>query len=786
MKSTRNQSVWQIEQADYRFEYHLETGLFSLKSRIGPSLSAKSSVVVHASANEVQQWDSVSGERRRHFVKKNTAGTVLEVVTSLAGGHELVQKFHFLAGSGFASMRVGFRVAADKPPIRAQTFRPLHIEGADCTIFLGGSPEFWSVYTMGYQSWSPAGAKRVYELQERPRFSTPRIMTYSPSHEVPRQRGAHLCDWMCSIKDTQTKNAFLAGFITLADQQGQILLYANPAKGEVEYLRAETDADGVEVAAGGEILSEELLFGFTTDPVGALAEYASTLGRNMNAKKWDGVPAGWCSWYKYYTRVRESDVLNNLGSLEQLRDVMPVRYIQLDDGYQRAVGDWLELNNAKFPHRMPFLTHRIKEAGFLPGLWLAPFFASTNSNLFRKKKEMFLRDRRGRIVSGGFNPQWRSRLGVLDLTHPATLAWLREVFHTVVHEWGFRYLKLDFLYAGMMPGVHYDGNVTRAQAYRRALRLIREVAGDDVFILGCGAPLGPSIGLVNGMRIGTDVGPNWVSRATRWLYGSRIESSVESSLVNCVTRSFLHDRLWINDPDCVMLRQGKLTPEEMRTFVTVLAMTGGIVLISDDLREVNPEHLQDFRRMMPPSNIAAVPVDLFECDYPSLFLQSFPRSRYVAAMINWDSHPCVHSVTFDTLDISGPLHVFDFWHRRYLGLLDDGLPATSIPPHGCALFSLVPDADGPMLLSSTLHMAQGGLEVARWTWDASTGRLCARVVLAGHRSGLLFISIPRGTRPQDVVCEQGRAQMRMLQNIVEVALEFTGTVSFELTFSSSP
>jgi len=786
MKNTQKQSVWQIERADYRFEYHLETGLFSLVSRFGPSLSAKSSAIVYVSGNETQELDSVSGRERRHSVEQDAAGTVLEVVTLLTEGHELVQKFRFPSGSGFVSMRVGFRAAANKPPIRAQAFRPFLIEGADCTLLLCGSPEHWSVYTLGYQSWSPAGAKCISRLQERPRFSIPRIMAYSPSHEVPRQHGAHLCDWMCAVKDTQTKNAFLAGFITLADQQGQILLYTNPATGKFEYLYAETDADDVEVASGGEMLSEELLFGFTNDPVGALVEYASTLGRNMNAKKWDGVPAGWCSWYKYYTRVREGDVLTNLVTLEQLRDVMPVRYMQLDDGYQRAVGDWLELDNTKFPCGMPFLTHRIQEAGFLPGLWLAPFFATTNSNLFRRKKEMFLRDRRGRIVSGGFSTQWRSRLGVLDLTHPSTLDWLREVFHTVVHQWGFRYLKLDFLYAGMMPGVHYDKNVTRAQAYHRALRLIREVAGDDVFILGCGAPLGPSIGLVNGMRIGTDVGPSWVSRTTRWFYGSRIESSVESSLVNCVTRSFLHDRVWINDPDCIMLRHGKLTREEMQTFVAVLAMTGGIVLISDDLREVDPKDLEDFRRMMPPSNIAALPIDLFEHDYPSLFLQRFPGMRYVLAVINWDSHPRLHRVSLAALGISGAFHVFDFWHQQYLGLLNDELPVTSIPPHGCVLFSIVPDAQGPVLVSSTLHMAQGGLEVKHWTWDASTKRLSARLELPGHRSGLLFISAPRGTRPKDIVCEQGRAEIHVSQNIVEVAAEFTDAASFELTFSPSP
>jgi hypothetical protein len=229
-----------------------------------------------------------------------------------------------------------------------------------------------------------------------------------------------------------------------------------------------------------------------------------------------------------------------------------------------------------------------------------------------------------------------------------------------------------------------------------------------------------------------------------------------------------------------MLRQGKLTTEEMQTFITVLAMTGGIVLISDDLREVDPKQLENFRRMMPPSNIAALPVDIFENELPSLFVQKFHGSRYVLAVINWDSHPSERRVSFDSLGISGPFHVFDFWHQQYLGVQKDELPASSIPKHGCALFSLVPDAEGPVLVSSTLHMAQGGLELTNWNWNASTGHLSARLALPGHRSGLLFISVPRGIRLQSITCEQGSARIRKSQKIVEVIVEFTDVASFEL------
>ena len=44
---------------------------------------------------------------------------------------------------------------------------------------------------------------------------------------------------------------------------------------------------------------------------------------------------------------------------------------------------------------------------------------------------------------------------------------------------------------------------------RAGFEAVRRGAGDDTFLLGCGAPLGPTIGVVDGMRIGPDVAPWW-------------------------------------------------------------------------------------------------------------------------------------------------------------------------------------------------------------------------------------------------------------------------------------
>jgi alpha-galactosidase len=63
-------------------------------------------------------------------------------------------------------------------------------------------------------------------------------------------------------------------------------------------------------------------------------------------------------------------------------------------------------------------------------------------------------------------------------------------------------------YAGALESRRRD-DVDAIGAYRRALALLRDAAGPDAFVLGCGAPLLPSLGLVDAMRISPDIMPTW-------------------------------------------------------------------------------------------------------------------------------------------------------------------------------------------------------------------------------------------------------------------------------------
>ena len=118
---------------------------------------------------------------------------------------------------------------------------------------------------------------------------------------------------------------------------------------------------------------------------------------------------------------------------------------------------------------------------------------------------------------------------------------------------------------------------------------MRRGGGDDTFILGCGVPLANVVGVVDGNRIGADVAPSWEFERpddVGALAGyERVQPATVHAWQNTLSRSFMHRRLWLNDPDCLMLRQSetRMSPEAVRTWAHAVGLSGGMALVSDDL-----------------------------------------------------------------------------------------------------------------------------------------------------------------------------------------------------------
>ncbi len=264
-------------------------------------------------------------------------------------------------------------------------------------------------------------------------------------------------------------------------------------------------------------------------------------------------PRVWCSWYSLYENISEPVMLATLQGLSD----MAYEVFQLDDGWQQDVGDWQP--NAKFPSGMDTLASAIRANGKRPGLWLAPFIVKESAALYREHPDWLLRDEQGTPVSAGHN--WNVPIYALDTTHPEVQAWLEETMRTVL-AWGYDYLKLDFLYAAALPGRrHVD--VPREQALREALALVRRVVGEETYLLLCGVPIYPALGIADGMRIGADTAPYF----DNIIVTAGMHNYITPGLQNAVRTSV--NRLWLEplvdlDPDVAFFRTrySMLQPEE--------------------------------------------------------------------------------------------------------------------------------------------------------------------------------------------------------------------------------
>jgi alpha-galactosidase len=356
----------------------------------------------------------------------------------------------------------------------------------------------------------------------------------------------------------------LAGFLASRIGHPYFAIEGDDLAGYIEYFDTPFEApvplEPLVVVEGGPV--EQLL-----------EEYALRVGAENQVRVNPWNPVGWSSWYQYFTELKSADVEKNL---RIARGTFPFEVFQIDDGYEADIGDWLTVKDGF--GGLPETARLIRDHGYQPGLWTAPFSASESSALFERHPEWMVSD----IGLPKFCFRgWKKNIFALDTTNPGVQNWLYETF-SELRRIGFDYHKIDFVFSAAMEGVR-TRRMTPIQAYRQGLAVIRQAVGKG-FILGCGAPLLPSIGFVDGMRVGEDTAPFWDSNRTS-LQGV----NAYHALKNSILRSFMHKKWWLNDPDCLLLRRrdNELTDNEKELYARTAGALDAMIIESDDLELVD-------------------------------------------------------------------------------------------------------------------------------------------------------------------------------------------------------
>lgn len=436
------------------------------------------------------------------------------------------------------------------------------------------------IFRHGYQSWSPSAVARLGIDTD------PSATPGAPS----LVRGMHHADPEPVTDPNELRSELVTvvqgtgppvclGFLGGTEHDGTFRVRLRDGRIEVVI---EAFLGDVELAAGERRVLHEVRRYEGGSPSELLERWAGDAGRLGSARVHAPYQVGWCSWYHWFHSISEDALRQQLA----LAADWPFDVFQLDDGYQAAIGDWLETNE-KFPTTVDGIGSMIAAAGRTPGIWIAPFLAGPTSRVATEHPGWLARHAAtGDPLRGMVNGGWGGAAWTLDTTNPEVLAHITSTARSLV-EAGFPYIKLDFTYAPSLPGVYQDPSRTPAQRVRAGMEAVRRGAGDDTFLLGCGLPLGAGIGIVDGMRIGPDVAPWWDVQEAQWRppgYES-VEPATANAWRNTLSRSFQHRRLWLNDPDCLMLRTSKtkLTLEEAERWAGAVGASGGMALVSDDL-----------------------------------------------------------------------------------------------------------------------------------------------------------------------------------------------------------
>ena len=473
--------------------------------------------------------------------------------------------------------------------LRNASERAVHCESAVVGLrWSAGSTAALRFLRHGWQSWSFTGARDLDAAGEPAFPSGPWLRGLRHALPVPPEdrAGWHESDLLTLVGATPAGPACCVGVLERGGVFG--VLYAR-RDGDAVRIEAELWLDAV-LAPGEERELDPLRVALGTDASELLEAHAEAHGRLAGARAAHPFVSGWCSWYHFFHRVSEADVRRNLEALAAARETLPVEVVQIDDGWQRAVGDWRDTSPA-FPRGLAPLAQEIRAAGFVPGLWTAPFCAVPESDVARAHPEWLLR-RGGEPLLGLLHPTWSpgGAVYVLDPSREAVREHLRGLFAELV-AMGFGHLKLDFLYAAAMAAESAAPGLGRAQRLRRGLEAIRAGAGPEAFLLGCGCPLGAAVGIVDGMRIGPDAAPHWLPEPPLVPGIEATLPSARGAVQSIAARAFLHRRLWLNDPDCFLARtrDTKLSAEERRTLATAVAASGGLALLSDDVSQLGPD-----------------------------------------------------------------------------------------------------------------------------------------------------------------------------------------------------
>lgn len=455
---------------------------------------------------------------------------------------------------------------------------------------ISASLEFWHEYEKnekffvnGYQSWTTSGemsAEDIYRgttpLAGVTKYTKDMAITsgdYAFTRYEPRPGFFHSFTYTYLRRGDEFEL-----FGSLSERNGYTVFYSDMEK---HIFSVEKDVEGLTISEPYEMFDIVRFVGGYDE---VFDKYFAAM--SLPARKHIDRLTGYTSWYNYFQKIDENIILRDLKGLSRARE--SVNIFQIDDGYEPFVGDWLDYNGRDFPNGMKTIADAVHREGYLAGIWLAPFNVQRGeSRILKEHPDWLIR-----------NPDGKPQLGcvawggayTLDIYNPEVREHLKNVFDTVLDDWGYDMVKLDFLYSQCRTP---RDNKTRGTIMCEAMDFLRECVGDKL-ILGCGVPLGPAFGVVDACRISCDVDLSYGGKFYNSMSINNELPSAQNAINNSMFRRHLNGRAFLNDPDVFFLRDHNLTFtwEQKLLLAKINNLFGRVLFVSDDAGEYSEAELE--------------------------------------------------------------------------------------------------------------------------------------------------------------------------------------------------
>ncbi len=556
----------------------------------------------------------------------------------------------------------------------------------------------------------------------------------SRSYVVPLDTDASLDSWWVGAVSGALGPGIVCGgaapvrFVTCVRVRRDSLCACSPLEGWTLKVGEIVTLDPVWIGATGDA------------PHVALERFADVLGTAQHARH-GASPSGWGSWGHWLERIDVGlmrEMVHAIDGSDALRSVIDV--VQIDDGWsellesRRVSASWRP--NGRFPSGLAPLAAEIAQTGRRCGLWLLPFTLNAGSPIVETHPEWLVQDADGVPMRVGGSDAY-----CLDPTHPGGAAWITALLERI-RDWGVDYVKLDFLRALLAPDPadphdnfrvtrRYHAATTRLEAYRIGLSVIRRALGNDTTIVACSAPAGAGVGIVDCHRVGPDIERQWTGKLAGVLDAARAVA----------TNWFWHGRTWVNDPDYLLACESEpLT----RFWASIVALSGGSVILSADLSTLAPWAETMLAFVMPPIGRSARPLDLFSSGPdPRRWALPFERGAErwtMLGLFNWGERPTTERVSTCELGFAHAVHVWDAWRLRHTIALHT--LAVPLEPESAALLRLTPVTAMPTVVGTDVHWAQGWHEFVLIRFEEDSGKLILEVAGDCPRDGRAWVWVP--------------------------------------------